>query len=169
MKFNTAISALIDLTHANRVSHHIAIPGWENPPTRDEAATGSENIRIASIVGNALVGDLLYAERDELDFGTFDNGREYGITISTRFWVFAVYEHRNGDNICVNGAPIAEDRGVYGGEDKWDVLYSADYRDYESAAAALAAAIKRVRNVPSTGRSKLKQTIPEIMSALAPS
>lgn len=167
MKLNTAISALIDQAHATTVRHHIAIPGWENPPTRDEVATGRENIRIAATVGNLLVDDLLYADRDELDFGTFDNGREYGLTVSTRYWTFAVYEHRNSDHICVNGAPIAEDRGVYGGEDKWDVLHTTEYRDYEGAALGLASAIKRVFNVPSTGRENLKQVVREGINALA--
>jgi len=163
MKLNTAISALIDQAHARSVSHHIAIPGWENPPTRDEVATGRENIRIASIVGNDIVGDLLYDIRDELVFGTFDNDREYGITVTVGGWTFAVYEHRNSDDIIVNGCPTddVEPFGPYGGGGKYDVLHSSPWRNYEGASAALATAIRRVRNVPSTGRSKLQQVIRE--------
>jgi hypothetical protein len=170
MKFNTAISALIDQAHARSVSHHIAIPGWENPPTRDEVATGRENIRIAAIVGNDLVSDLLYDIRDELVFGTFDNCREYGITVTVGGWTFSVYEHRNSDDIIVNGCPTADVQpfGPYAKDgDKYDVLFSTRWRNYEGASAALAAAIQRVRNVPGTGREKLKQVIIEIVRANA--
>lgn len=167
MKFNTAISALIDQAHANSVRNHIAIPGWENPPTRDEVATGNENIRIAATVGNDLVSDLLYDTRDELVFGTFDNNREYGITVTVSGWTFSVYEHRNSDDIIVNGCPTAdvEPFGPYGGGDKYDVLHGSPWRDYEGAAKALAVAIQRVRNVPTTGREKLKQVINEGVAA----
>ncbi len=144
MKLNTALSALIDQAHASSVRDHIAIPGWENPPTRDEVATGRENIRIAAIVGNDLVSDLLYDMHTELVFGTFDNGREYGLTVTAGEWTFAVYEHRNSDNICVEGCPTdeAEPYGPYGGEDKWDVLHSSPWRNYEDAAKALAAGLR---------------------------
>jgi hypothetical protein len=169
MKLNTALSALIDQAHAEGVRHHISIPGWENPPTRDEVATGTENIRIAATVGNDLVSDLLFTINDELEFGAFDNGREYGLTVTAGGWTFAVYEHRNSDDICVEGCPTADvqPHGPYGGSDKYDVLYSTRWRNYEGASAALAAAIQRVRNVPSTGREKLKQVIIEIVRANA--
>jgi hypothetical protein len=169
MKLNTAISAIIDQAHANSVRNHIAIPGWENPPTRDEVATGQENIRIAATVGSDLVSDLMYDMRDELVFGTFDNCREYGLTVTVSGWTFAVYEHRNSDNICVEGCPTDETEvfGPYGGEDKYDVLFTTEWRNYEVAAKALAAGLRLAASSSATWkRESFKKAMAATVAAV---
>lgn len=79
----------------------------------------------------------------ELEIGNFDNCREYGFTYSIKGSkqdnVFCVYEHRNSDQICVNGCAREDVKsyGPYSGETKWDVLFSANYEEYHSVSEQL--------------------------------
>lgn len=93
-----------------------------------------------------------------VDFGTFDNCREYGLTFTVPGWQFCVYEHRNSDEICVQGCPIDEVNpwGPYGGVDKWDVLGRASGEMYGAAAALLIAALRFVNEHPKATRQEVK-------------
>lgn len=86
----------------------------------------------------------LELETVELDIGTFDNCRESGYTYSIvgskQDNVFCVYEHRNSDEICINGCAREDVKpyGPYSGETRWDVLFKAGYEDYHPVAQQLA-------------------------------
>ncbi|ATN89917.1 hypothetical protein SEA_KLEIN_211 [Mycobacterium phage Klein] len=92
-------------------------------------------------------------------FGVFDNCRENGITVtSAGGWTFCVYEHRNSDNICIEGCPTSKVQpyGPYGGTDKWDTLYATEWKNYDGAAAAMVALLKATVELKSFGRRELK-------------
>ncbi len=82
-----------------------------------------------------------------VSYGTFYNLREHGLTYTVlgpdlhpeNGWTFCVYEHRNSDEIIINGCRTAEVKpyGPYGGQDKWDTLGCFDYGNYDDAANAL--------------------------------
>lgn len=101
------------------------------------AALNSEQMRIAASVFNE-VDDEFYKD-PRVDFGTFDNCREWGLTVTAGGWTFCAYEHRNSDEINLEGCPTAEAEtwGPYGGADKFDTLASYPWRDYNRAAQAL--------------------------------
>lgn len=116
-------------------------------------------VTISRIVG-ALVLEALGSEW--VDFGTFDNCREYGLTFTVPGWQFCVYEHRNSDEICVQGCPIdlVEPYGPYGGiRDKYDVLASAHYEKYGAAATLLIDALRYVNQNPTATRDEVKLAI----------
>lgn len=79
----------------------------------------------------------------ELEIGEFENCREYGYTYSLlggiQDNVFCVYEHRNSDNICINGCKREDVKpyGPYSGESKWDTLGSFSYSEYHAASKQL--------------------------------
>ncbi len=127
--------------------------------------TGDDvQVTISRIVG-ALVLDALGPEW--VDFGTFDNCREYGLTFSVPGWQFCVYEHRNSDNICVQGCPAdqVQPYGPYGGGGKWDVLARAQYDCRGAAAAALIDALRFVNNNPGATREQVRRAIEERQAA----
>lgn len=140
----------------------------ENPPPAPcpvaagcdpDCCTGDcTNVVISDMVGH-LVLEALGPEW--VDFGTFDNCREYGLTFTVPGWQFCVYEHRNSDKICVQGCPIGEVNpwGPYGGVDKWDVLASARYEMYGAAAAFLIDALRFVNRNPNATRDEVKRAI----------
>ena len=151
--FSAAFTRLIDQRFAVAQTYSSLGPA----PTRDEIAVSSENARISyEVFGEALL-DEFYDEQELLDFGTFDNCREYGVTVTVGGWTFAAYEHRNSDDICVEGCPTAEvtPYGPYGGEDKYDVLFSARRRRYHEAADALKVFARAVLDNPTISRSEL--------------
>lgn len=103
--------------------------------------------------------DEFYEETDKLDFGTFDNLREYGLTVTVGGWTFAAYEHRNSDDIILNGCPTAEVQsyGPYAADgDKHDVLFSARWKQYHEAAQAIVLAARYVLDHPSASRSDVR-------------
>lgn len=116
--------------------------------TKDnEWAVGSDgddapNLSIAKEVGGALAEGF----RDRVDFGTFDNCREWGLTFTVADWTFCCYEHRNSDMIHAEGCPTSEvaPYGPYGGADKWDTMFSASWQQYPVVIKALSAAILAV-------------------------
>lgn len=92
------------------------------------------------------VSDQLYdmdKQTIELEITTFDNCRETGYTYSLKDGeqdnVFCVYEHRNSDQICINGCKREDVKpyGPYSGETKWDVLFSTGYGCYHETAEKL--------------------------------
>ncbi len=164
MKFSQALSALIDEEHDRRLGYH-RLPG-EDAPTRDETALSSTNIRISASVMGEL--NALFSGRTVvLDFGTFYNCREYGMTVTVGGWTFAVYEHRNTDDICIEGCPTAEvkDHGPYGGDDKYDVLHYARYNEHYESARFLNAIVEHVLDHPDATRSNLKKVVSIEVSA----
>lgn len=149
MKFSEALTALIDQQAALGYGGH----------TRDEVAAGDKNVRIAyEVFGEPGLSDDFYGEQHLLDFGTFENCREYGVTVTVGGWTFAAYEHRNSDDICVEGCPTAEvrDYGPYSGEDKYDVLLYARWRDYRTVAEALSRVARYVLAHPRATRADVK-------------
>jgi hypothetical protein len=88
--------------------------------------------------------------------GTFTNCREVGLTfIITGLYkdgdykvvdnfTFCVYEHRNSDEIIVNGKEgyvCLNGELPYGGETKWDYIKSFSYNKHMEAADYLASSI----------------------------
>lgn len=80
----------------------------------------------------------------ELEILTFNNCREYGYTYAVKGGkqdhVFCVYEHRNSDQICINGCKRKDIKpyGPYLDGSKWDVLHMEDYDGYHETAKQLA-------------------------------
>lgn len=100
---------------------------------------------IKAIVVNIISNKLYDADKEsiELEIGAFDNCRESGYTYSLiggeQDNVFCVYEHRNSDQICINGCKREDVKsyGPYSGETKWDTLHNADYEEYHETAEEL--------------------------------
>jgi hypothetical protein len=162
MNFMQALTALIDQTHADTVRYHYGAGGFGTLDTRDVTAASDKNVRIAvEVMGESGLGDEFYKEEDKLDFGTFQNCREYGMTVTVGGWTFAAYEHRNSDDICIEGCPADEVRefGPYGSEDKFDVLFSAPWKQYHIAAAVLVLAARHVIKHPDATRADLKRVV----------
>ena len=129
--------------------------------TRDVVAASDKNVRIANdVFGEQGVGDEFYNDPEVEDaFGTFENCREYGLTVTYGGWTFAAFEHRISDDICVEGCPADEvkEYGPYGSGDKHDVLFSTKWKQYHEAADALVKAMKYVKANPSATRAQLKK------------
>lgn len=155
MKFSEALTAVIDQQYAGS-------RGYFHPPTRDEIAAGDKNVRIAyEVFGEPGLLNEFWEQRDMFDFGTFENCREYGVTVTVAGWTFAAYEHRNSDNICVEGCPTGEvkEYGPYGGEDKYDVLSYANWKQYHHAVEDLVRAVRHVLEHEGATRADVKAAI----------
>lgn len=160
--FPQALTALIDQTQAENAHYHYAAGGFGTLDTRDVTAASDKNIRIAvEVFGESGLSDEFYKEEHKLDFGTFSNCREYGMTVTVGGWTFAAYEHRNSDNICIEGCPTSEvqDFGPYGGDDKFDVLFSARWKQYHEVAEAMARLARHVLSNPTATRADLKALV----------
>jgi len=85
------------------------------------------NVTIAREVGGALAEGF----GDRITFGTFDNCREYGLTFTAGEWTFCCFEHRNSDQIMVEGCPTSEMKewGPYGCPDKYSKIGRASCRE----------------------------------------
>lgn len=100
-------------------------------------------------------------------FDVFDNGREHGVTVSgPGGWTFCAYEHRNSDQVCVEGCPTNQMHsfGPYGGHDSWDVLATTSPADHPLGAAAAQIIIDLIEYLidhPGATRAELKNTIGE--------
>lgn len=114
----------------------------------------SRQDQIAVII-KAILGRELESVRDDdwdfwkdidpiLEIGEFDNCREYGFTYSilggVQDMVFCVYEHRNSDQIIINGCKRQDVKpyGPYNGTNKYDYLANFSYDQYAEAAEQLA-------------------------------
>ena len=79
----------------------------------------------------------------QVEVGKFDNCREYGNTYrvlnAKQDYTFCVYEHRNSDQICINGCPTEEIKiyGPYTDGSKYDYHYSVSYDEHYRAAIKL--------------------------------
>jgi hypothetical protein len=155
MKFPEALTALIDQQYEQSKGYlyHLGLPN------RDEIAVGDTNVRIAyEVLGEGGLSDEFYGEDGVLDFGTFDNCREYGVTVAVGGWTFAVFEHRNSDEICVEGCPTDQVReyGPYGADDKHDVLFAARWKHYDEVAKALIVIARHALANPDAEREDFK-------------
>lgn len=169
LSFTSALTMLITEVTERRAGYHIPIPGYEQPDSRDLVAASDKNVRIAvDVFGEAGLLDAFYGEEDKLNFDTFYNCREYGLMVTVGGWTFAAYEHRNSDNICIEGCPATDvqEVGPYAGEDKYDVLFSAAWKHEYDAAKALIAAARYVLANPAATRAEVKQAI-ETATAVA--
>lgn len=149
MTFCEALDLAINEQWAERIQSSIKSETFLN---RTMLAMTSENFRIPVEV-------MRWIELPEgINFGTFNNCREYGITYKYNGWTFCLYEHRNSDNIILQGCPDAdvEPYGPYGkdSDSKWDVLADFKFGQYENAAEALEYALKNV--TPELSRAELK-------------
>jgi hypothetical protein len=147
---SAAITALIDQEYGDGDSFFQS--------SRDYVAVGDTQVRISYEVYANLLNEL-YESGTVFTFAPFDNCREYGLTIDAgNGWIFCVYEHRNSDQIQIQGCPAAEVRpyGPYGDADKWDTLASFEWREYYATAVALASMIRRTVNDPNVTRAQLK-------------
>lgn len=78
-----------------------------------------------------------------LEIKPFDNCREsgymYRVLGSKQDCTFCVYEHRNSDEIIINGCLTQDVKsyGAYGGSSKWDYLYRFSYDEYYAVAKRL--------------------------------
>lgn len=132
----------------------------DNPDYDDEPPD------IQVIIAREVGGILAEGYRNGVEFGTFDNCREYGLTVSAGGWTFCWYEHRNSDRINVEGCPDAEvqEWGPYGGADKFDTLFWTSYGQYAVAAKSLVAALERVKVGPAT-RHEVKVAMADAVNA----
>ena len=133
-------------------------PGTGCPP---KCCGEDVNVAAGRIAGERVLAQL---GPEWADFDTFDNCREYGLTFTVPGWQFAIYEHRNSDELCLQGCPAAlvQPYGPYGGtRDKYDVLARAEYGEFDAIAAALVAALRHVNLGPQVSRRELKSVIRE--------
>lgn len=112
---------------------------WTDKYEDDEEVGEVSNLAIAREVGGALAEGF----RDRITFGTFDNCREWGLTFTAGDWTFCCFEHRNSDQICIEGCLTAdmESYGPYGCEDKYSMMFEARYEEYEVITRALTYAL----------------------------
>ena len=143
MRYDAAIEAHIEQQYAKFLKYPAT---WNEDRSREyflsEDYQGEGNqFDIAREVGIRVAKEM----GELVSFGVFDNCREHGITVSSAGgWTFCVYEHRNSDEICIEGCPTPEVRpyGPYGGRDKYDVLFRTRWQDYDGAARAMIAVLK---------------------------
>ncbi|OBY33442.1 hypothetical protein [Mycolicibacter kumamotonensis] len=85
------------------------------------------------IIAKEVGGALAEGFGDRIDFGVFDNCREWGLTFTAGGWTFCCYEHRNSDEIHIEGCPSdqVQPYGPYGGESKYDTLFHAASQQYQ--------------------------------------
>lgn len=93
----------------------------------------------------------------KITVGCFTNCREVGLTfypgikgekILNKSKTFCVYEHRNSDDIIINGKNgYVSFNGElpYKAGDKWDYLASAGYREYDKATDLLVKEILKIK------------------------
>lgn len=100
----------------------------------------------AEVIKLLVIDKLKYNEQlqgCELYIKPFDNCREYGYMYSIigakQDITFSVYEHRNSDEIIINGC-LTKDVKTYGAYkgNKWDYLSSFNYKEHYDCAERLA-------------------------------
>lgn len=117
------------------------VASWWWHEGRDGSPDDYAPIAMARIVGSKIAGEF----GEFVTWGTFDNCREHGLTVSTPGgWTFCWYEHRNSNSIHIEGCPTREVReyGPYGGESKGDTLAEFWPETYDDVAAGLAEMIR---------------------------
>lgn len=101
---------------------------------------------VAEVVKLLLLDSLKYSEilgGKSLEIIPFDNCREYGymyhIVGGKQDLVFSVYEHRNSDEMIINGGFTSniKPHGIYNGGSKWDYLNNFMYNEHYAVAKRL--------------------------------
>jgi hypothetical protein len=160
--FSQALTDLIDARYQSVRAAHDRFP-IGTLESRDALAVGDKNIRISyEVFGYGGLLDDFYDTPELLDFGVFDNCREYGLTVTVGGWTFAVYEHRNSDDIILNGCPTDQvlPYGPYAPDgDKHDVLFAARWTQYHEAAQAVAVAARYVLDHPDADRAAVRDAV----------
>ncbi|QGJ95059.1 hypothetical protein SEA_REDWATTLEHOG_198 [Gordonia phage RedWattleHog] len=137
MDFATALTLSINEEWGRHVAANERLGGLPSTP-RDVFALTCANFIIAARVHS------MCEFPDDTTYGTFYNCREYGVTYHRRGWTFALYEHRNSDQIILNGCPDPEVQsyGPYGDvDDKHNYFVALGPEDYWPAADALKQAL----------------------------
>ncbi|OBG32386.1 hypothetical protein [Mycolicibacter heraklionensis] len=139
------------LTYSEAIANlEISNPPFQNSELGidETGVTWPTNVEIARAVGGALAEGL----GRRITFGTFDNCREYGLTFTAGDWTFCCFEHRNSDQIMVEGCPTAEMKewGPYGCYDKYSMMWHASDGHYQSVTRALSAVLVAALNGPLT-------------------
>jgi len=127
----------------------------------------STGLIIGEIVTKLLQMELSNDDREEtiheyISVGVFTNCRECGHTYKVmaengKSFTWCVYEHRNSDNIIINGKEgyisIAGDL-PYCSDSKWEYLASFEYGAYQKTAHKLKQMIVRFLDANTKGDSK---------------
>ena len=101
---------------------------------------------VAEVVKLLLLDSLAYSKilgGKSLEILPFNNCREYGymyhIVGGKQDLVFSVYEHRNSDEIIINGCFTKDLKtyGAYNGDSKWDYLNNFKYNEHYAVAKKL--------------------------------
>ena len=101
---------------------------------------------IAEVIKLLLLDSLAYSEilgGKSLEIIPFDNCREHGymyhVAGGKQDLVFSVYEHRNSDDLIINGGFTSniKPRGIYNGGSKWDYLNNFKYNEHYAVAKKL--------------------------------
>lgn len=69
-----------------------------------------------------------------------------------------MYEHRNSDQIHIEGCPTGEVKsyGPYGGVNKWDTLFAAKDEEYAVVAEKLVAMLRLVSDGATHSREEVR-------------
>lgn len=126
--------------------------------SEDYQGEGGGQFGIAREVGLRVAGVM----GEFVSYDVFDNCREHGITYrGAGGWTFCAYEHRNSDQIHIEGCPtpLVESYGPYGGRDKYDTLHHVEWMDYQGAADALIAMLQLTMNASDQGREVTRREL----------
>lgn len=155
MNYDAAIEAHIEQQYAQYLERP-----WNGNTSREYFLSVDYNGESSPFDIAREVGTRVAKAMGELvSFGIFDNCREHGITVSSAGgWTFCVYEHRNSDDITIEGCPTTDvtPYDPYGGEDKYDTLFQTRWKDYDGAADALIAMLKASVDLDVGTRQALK-------------
>ena len=101
---------------------------------------------IAEVIKLLLLNHLSFSDcliGEQLEIKEFNNCREsgyvYRVINSKQDITFSVYEHRNSDDIIINGCFTKDLKtyGAYNGDSKWDYLNNFSYDQHYAVARQL--------------------------------
>lgn len=101
---------------------------------------------IAEVIKLLLLNHLSFSDcliGEQLEIKKFNNCREsgymYRVINSKQDITFSVYEHRNSDEIIINGGFTSniKPHGIYNGGSKWDYLNNFMYNEHYAVAKRL--------------------------------
>lgn len=110
-------------------------------------------------ISREVMGAISEGFGSRVDFGTFDNCREWGLTVTAGDWTFCTYEHRNGDTIEIQGCPTDQVQpfGPWGdADDSYDTLSRSRCGQFQEATAVLARLIEAAISGGIPGRAEAK-------------
>ena len=101
---------------------------------------------IAEVIKLLLLNHLSFSDcliGEQLEIKEFNNCREsgyvYRVINSKQDITFSVYEHRNSDEMIINGGFTSniKPHGIYNGGSKWDYLNNFKYNEHYAVAKKL--------------------------------